>query len=165
MKKIKSFFGKVFNFKKDGKVNVAKSVSFVVALVVLITVVTIVAFGGSGNQEKKLNAKLEELGTSFYEEFYYDQLGDTQEEKEAVLKKFTDKGIKIDLDNLLRLNSESSDEIKALFVNKKTGSSCDSKNTKVIMYPKEKYGKKDYKLETKLVCGFDKNEEKVETIK
>ena len=114
MKKIKSFFGKVFNFKKDGKVNVAKSVSFVVALVVLITVVTIVAFGGSGNQEKKLNAKLEELGTSFYEEFYYDQLGDTQEEKEAVLKKFTDKGIKIDLDNLLRLNEQENNDVKKL---------------------------------------------------
>ncbi len=164
MKKITAFFGNLFNFKKEGKLNVIKIVIFVVVAIVIVAGV-IFGIKGTSNPEKALTAKLSELGINFYENFYYDQLGKTQEEKEETLKKFTDKGIKIDLDNLFRLNSEDSENLKSLFVNKKTGSSCDAKNTKVIIYPKEGYGKKDYKIETILECGFNSNSKKVETAK
>ena len=165
MKKITAFFGKVFNFKKEGKLNVTKLVAFVVVAVVIVVAAVIFGIKGTNNPEKVLTAKLSELGTDFYENFYYDQLGKSQEEREETLKKFSDKGIKIDLDNLIRLNSDNSEDLKSIFVNKKTGSSCDAKNTKVIIYPKEGYGKKDYKIETVLECGFNSKSEKVETAK
>ena len=147
--------------KKENKTNLIIIIGVVVLIVVAIVLATI--FGkGNGNQERVLNAKLKELGVNFYENFYYDQLGESQEEREETLKKFSDKGIKIDLDNLIRLNSDNSEDLKSLFVNKKTGSSCDAKSTKVIIYPKENYGKKDYKIETVLECGFKTKTDKVE---
>lgn len=147
--------------KKENKTNLIIIIGVVVLIVVAIVLATI--FGkGNGNQERVLNAKLKELGTNFYENFYYDQLGESQEEREETLKKFSDKGIKIDLDNLIRLNSDNSEDLKSIFVNKKTGSSCDAKSTKVIIYPKENYGKKDYKIETVLECGFKTKTDKVE---
>ncbi len=165
MKKITAFFGRIFNFKKEGKLNVTKLVAFVVVAVVIVVAAVIFGIKGTNNPEKVLTAKLSELGTDFYENFYYDQLGSSQEEKEEVLKKFTDKGIKVDLDNLMRVNSENSEELKELFINKKTGSACDTKNTKVIIYPKENFGKNDYKIETVLECGFDSATTKVEVAK
>lgn len=39
---------------------------------------------------------------------------------------------------------------------------CDVDNTKVIIYPQEPYGEKDYKMEVVTVCGF-KDEESTET--
>jgi hypothetical protein len=161
MKKITAFFGNLFNFKKEGKLNVTKLVAFIVVAVVIVGAV-IFGIKGVNNPEKVLTAKLSELGTDFYENFYYDQLGKSQEEREETLKKFSDKGIKIDLDNLIRLNSDNSEDLKSIFVNKKTGSSCDAKSTKVIIYPKESYGKKDYKIETVLECGFKTKTDKVE---
>ena len=147
--------------KKENKTNLIIIIGVVVLIVVAIVLATI--FGkGNGNQERVLNAKLKELGVNFYENFYYDQLGESQEEREETLKKFSDKGIKIDLDNLIRLNSDNSEDLKSSFVNKKTGSSCDAKSTKVIIYPKENYGKKDYKIETVLECGFKTKTDKVE---
>ena len=147
--------------KKENKTNLIIIIGVVVLIVVAIVLATI--FGkGNGNQERVLNAKLKELGVNFYENFYYDQLGESQEEREETLKKFSDKGIKIDLDNLIRLNSDNSEDLKSLFVNKKTGSSCDAKSTKVIIYPKENYGKKDYKIETVLECGFKTKTDKIE---
>lgn len=147
--------------KKENKTNLIIIIGVVVLIVVAIVLATV--FGkGTGNQERVLNAKLKELGTNFYENFYYDQLGESQEEREETLKKFSDKGIKIDLDNLIRLNSDNSEDLKSIFVNKKTGSSCDAKSTKVIIYPKENYGKKDYKIETVLECGFKTKTDKVE---
>ena len=150
--------------KKENKTNLIIIIGVVVLIVVAIVLATV--FGkGTGNQERVLNAKLKELGTDFYENFYYKQLGSSQEEKEEVLKKFTDKGIKVDLDNLMRVNSENSEELKELFINKKTGSACDTKNTKVIIYPKENFGKNDYKIETVLECGFNSTTAKVEVAK
>ena len=165
MKKITAFFGKVFNFKREGKLNVTKIVAFVAVVAVIVAAAIIFGIKGTKNPEKVLTAKLSELGTDFYENFYYDKLGSSQEEREEVLKKFTDKGIKIDLDNLFRVNSDNSEDLKSLFVNKKTGSACDTKNTKVIIYPKDNFGKKDYKIETVLECGFNSKTEKVEIAK
>ncbi len=74
MKKITAFFGKVFNFKKEGKLNVTKLVACIVVAVVIVGAV-IFGIKGVNNPEKVLTAKLSELGTDFYENFYYDQLG------------------------------------------------------------------------------------------
>ena len=70
------------------------------------------------------------------------------------IKKFETTGIKVDLDNLSRQSNESKEKVKD-FVNDKN-EECNKNNTKVIIYPKDPYGKTNYELEIQLDCGFDK---------
>ena len=42
---------------------------------------------------------------------------------------------------------------------KNNGKACNNKTTRAIIYPKSPYGKKDYKVEVELDCGFDKKAE------
>ena len=94
-----------------------------------------------------------EMGRSFYENFYYEQVGSSADERSTLLSKFTDIGIKVDLDNLSRYNNgEFKDEISK-FKNK--NEDCNKTNTKVVIYPKSPYGKTDYTVSTELDCGFE----------
>lgn len=154
-KNVGGFFKKIFVFKKDGKINLKTVVPCGVALVAIIVVVAVVIFTGGPNQESKLKNKLELLGSDFYENFYYEQIGSTQGEKEEFLAKFKDLGIKVNLDNLIRHKNEEQAELQKEFVNEKTNQECNAQNTKVVIYPKESYGKKDYKIEVILDCGFE----------
>lgn len=125
-----------------------------IALFIVIATVLFVVFNKPSNK-KELETSLTEMGKSFYENFYYEQIGSSADERSTLLSKFTTIGIKIDLDNLGRYNNgEFSDEIKE-FKNNKTDEKCNKTNTKVIIYPKSPYGKTDYKIEVKLDCGFD----------
>ena len=94
------------------------------------------------------------MGKDFYENFYYEQVGSTNEERANFLSKYESIGIKINLDNLSRYdNNKNADKLNE-FVNKKTNKSCDKVNTKVTIYPKKPYNKTSYKIETQLDCGF-----------
>jgi len=151
----------LLNFKKaDGKLNIVKiAICAVVAIVVIIAVVLLVKgiAGGVGGQEKKLTKRMEELGVSFYEDFYYKQVGSTDEARAEFVSNYAQTGIKVKLDDLARFNSEQTDAIRAEFVNKKSGESCDMTNSKVTIYPQSPYAAKDHKIEVNLVCGFDKD--------
>ncbi len=126
-------------------------------LAVIIITILFVIIWTSGNSAKKLENSLKEMGKDFYENYYYDQTGKTQEERAKFLAKYASIGIKINLDNLGRYNSNINKEKIAEFVNSKTKESCNKENTKVIIYPKESYGKNDYTLEVELDCGFEEN--------
>jgi len=67
-----------------------------------------------------------------------------------------DETIKIDLENLGRYNGQSNKEKVAELVDPDNKNVCDAKNTKVIIMPKEGYGKTDYEIKVELDCGFDK---------
>ena len=126
-----------------------------VIIVVIIAVISVLLFAKKSN-ETELNKSLEEMGKSFYENFYYEQIGTSSDERSSLLSKFTTVGIKIDLDNLGRYeNGKFKDEISK-FVNNKTDEKCNKSNTKVTIYPKSPYGKTDYTVKTELDCGFDK---------
>ena len=123
----------------------------------------IIAVAGSmfllnkGDNKKELEKSLEEMGRDFYENFYYDQIGGSADERTSLLSKFTTVGIKIDLDNLGRYNNgEYKDKISE-FSNKKTKEKCSKTDTKVVVYPKSPFGKTDYKMEVELECGFEKD--------
>ncbi len=128
----------------------------IVVLVVIIAIVSAILLLGKKSNETELNKSLEEMGKSFYENFYYEQIGTSSDERSNLLSKFTTVGIKIDLDNLSRYdNGKFKDEISK-FVNNKTKEKCNKTNTKVTIYPKSPYGKTDYTVKTELDCGFDK---------
>lgn len=129
-----------------------KTLAIVVAvLIVVILVVLLVVFGKKSN-EKELESSLNKMGSSFYENFYYEQIGSSADDRTSLLSKFSTIGIKIDLENLGRYNDgEFKKDIKE-FKNSLTGEKCNQTKTKVIIYPKSPYGKTDYKIETELSC-------------
>ena len=131
-----------------------KTLAILVALlIVVILVVLLVVFGKKSN-EKELESSLNKMGSSFYENFYYEQIGSSADDRTSLLSKFSTIGIKIDLENLGRYNDgEFKKDIKE-FKNSLTGEKCNQTKTKVIIYPKSPYGKTDYKIETDLSCGF-----------
>ncbi len=130
--------------------------------VIVLIIVLLLCFGGKLNvtEEQKLEEKLQELGKGFYEDFYYKQVASDEEARTEFLKKYKDLGIKVNLDTLSRYKKEA-DSAKVLepFVNSKTKEECDKINTMVIVYPKEPYGQKDYRVDVKLVCGFEKEKD------
>ena len=74
----------------------------VVALVITINVTN----SNKQTQEQKLEAKLEDLGKDFFENFYYPQVGSDDSSRATFLEKFSEIGIKVNLDNLSRYNGE-----------------------------------------------------------
>lgn len=141
---------KIKNLLKNKRVLIAIGVILVIIIVVIVILVL-----PKENVEQNLENSLKEMGQDFYENYYYDQTGTTDEEKADFLSRYATIGIKINLDNLGRYNSEVNQEKIAEFVNPDTNESCDKENTRVIIYPKESYGKTDYDIEVELVCGFD----------
>lgn len=141
--------------KKEKQEN--KKIKILVSLIIIvILVVTVTMIFLKRSNEEELNTSLKEMGKNFYENFYYEQIGSSSDERNALLSKFTTIGIKVDLENLGRYNDgEFSKEIKE-FKNNKTRKNCNKTKTKVIIYPKTPYGKTDYKIETELDCGFKK---------
>lgn len=144
--------------KKDEKKQKTKVIIPVVIIGVLILVAVIAMFIlNKGDNKKELEKSLTEMGRDFYENFYYDQIGASSDERTSLLSNFTTVGIKVDLDSLGRYNNGEYKEEISKFVNKKTKDKCNKTNTKVILYPKSPYGKTDYTVETELDCGFEKD--------
>lgn len=131
----------------------AKFVIIAIVVVLAAIVIGILVSRGGGN-EKALDASLKEMGKSFYENFYYEQIGSSADERTSLLSKFTNVGIKIDLDNLSRYNDGEFKEEISKFKNNKTNDKCNKTNTRVVIYPKSPYGKTDYTIKTELDCGF-----------
>lgn len=131
-----------------------------IAIILIGLICALVVVGGSKNNEKKLETSIVEMGREFYENFYYEQIGSSSDERNSLLSKFTDIGIKVDLDNLGRYKNGEFKEKISEFKNEKTDEKCNSTNTKVIIYPKSPYGKTDYTIKAELDCGFEKENEK-----
>ncbi len=146
------------DLKKEKKIDTRVIIGIVVAVLLILIAFFVFANFNKGNNKKELETSLTEMGRDFYEDFYYDQVGTSAEERTSLLSNFSTVGIKVDLDNLGRYkNGKFKDEISK-FINKKTNEKCSKTNTKVIIYPKSPYGKTDYKVEVELDCGFDKEE-------
>lgn len=125
-----------------------------ILIVVLIIVLILVLTTKGESQEVKLTNELKELGTDFYENFYYKQIGSNDEERSKFLEKYKDIGIKVNLDNLSRYNGKDSKIVLEKFVNNKTDKECDKNLTQVIIYPQEPYNQESYEIEVQLECGF-----------
>lgn len=138
---------------KDNK----KLIGFIIAgvIVVAIIIVGVLFFLNKKDNQKELETSLTEMGREFYEDFYYEQVGSSADERTNLLSKFTDIGIKVDLDNLGRYKNGEFKEKISEFKNNKTDEKCNKTNTKVVIYPKSPYGKTDYTIKTELECGFE----------
>ena len=131
----------------------------IILIVVFAVVYALVKVLGGNSLENNLNKSLTKMGEDFYTEYYYPEISKDKSSAEvtAILEKFKDIGIKIDLDNLSRYNDGANKDEIAKFKN--NGKACNQKTTRAIIYPKSPYGKKDYKVEVELDCGFAKKAE------
>ena len=139
---------KIINHKKELLIGGA------ILLLAIVAIGSFVFLFGN-NQEKLLKDYLKEMGTDFYENLYYQQVGKDDEERKKFLNNFKDLGIKVSLDSLSRYKSSENKEKIDAFVNKSKNQDCDKNNTKVIIYPTDPYGQKDYRMELQLECGFE----------
>ena len=124
------------------------------AVLVVAIVVGLILFLGRSN-EKVLNANLSKLGKQFYEEFYYPSQEKSQSDVKEFVKKFEKTGIKVNLENIAKVNKVDKELVKSM-VNSKTKKDCDKTGSYVIIYPEKPYGKTNYKIEVNLECGFKK---------
>lgn len=125
----------------------------IIAIIIVIIIALVLIF--RVNQEKELTNTLKEMGIDFYENFYYINAGENLKERSAFLKKYEDIGVKINLDNLSKYNSEENTKKLEQFKNNKTNKTCDINSTEVVIYPKEPFNKNNYEIEVILDCGFD----------
>lgn len=119
------------------------------AAVVLVAGIVVAFFMLNGNKEEKLSNSLIKMGRDWYENFYYD--GFEESKRADILSRFKDIGIKVDLDNLSRYNTEVNAEIIKEFNPDQEGG-CSSTETKIVIKPKDPYGKTDYDIEAILSC-------------
>ena len=151
-----------------------------VLVVVIVALVLIPSFS-LNKTEKEMKKQLNDIGVTFYEDFYYKSAGNGDEEKrKEFLGRFSDIGIKVSLENLLRYyvttdkykdleladtEANVTDRVEALKKAwfEKKDYNCDGDNTKVIIYPQDPFGEKDYKIELVTVCGFKDEEKSDET--
>ena len=150
---------KMFNDK-----NRKKSIGIIcgiVAIIIVIVVAVLFINGIFNNKNKKLEKeltnRLEELGRSFYENYYYIQVGKDDASRIEFVKRHAKDSIRTDLANIARINSSEQQNILNEFKNA-YGESCNASGTRVAIYPKEPYGVRDYDIEVTLDCGFNKNE-------
>lgn len=99
--------------------------------------------------EKTRKQVLEKIGKYWYEYLYYSKLED-----KYFVSKFSEIGIKITLETIVKLNDyENILSKKELDSFHEILNSCDKAETKIIIYPKGDFNKNDYDIDTKLVCN------------
>ena len=132
-----------------------------VAVVAAIIVILCIVLGNKSN-EKQLTKDLKTLGGQFYELFYYPAQEKAQKDITEFMAKFEKTGIKVNLENIAKVSKVDKKLVEGM-VNSKTKKECDKQNSYVIIRPTSPYGKKDYKVEAYLSCGFDSKKDDVKT--
>lgn len=126
-----------------------------IGLIVLVLVIIGIVFGvkscGKASNEKQLTKNLTAMGKTFYEEFYYPQMENSQDDVKEYMKRFESTGIKVNLANLSKISKVDKKLVESL-----TKEKCDEEKTSVRITPKSPYGKTDYDIEVELSCGNEK---------
>lgn len=122
-------------------------------IVVVVAIILIICLTKTKSNEAELNNNLKKLGSQFYEEFYYPTQERVQKDVKTFVAKSKSNGIKVNLENIAKV-SKIDKKLVEKMVNNKTKKDCDKTQTYVVIKPVSPYGKKDYKIETYLSCGF-----------
>ncbi|MBR2587237.1 hypothetical protein IKE71_02565 [Candidatus Saccharibacteria bacterium] len=126
----------------------------VIASSILVAVAIFVAIYFDAN--KVAQRKLEELATTYYEDYYYEKLMSeiAPELKEERLQLYAQTGLQpVLLRQLLLYQNGKFSSYKKYF--EKDGFSCDKNKTSVKFYPYAPYGVKDYMVKYELSCSSE----------
>lgn len=136
---------------KTDENNLGKIISLI-AVLVIIVVVVILSLNGTivFDKEGRLNNAITSTGKNFYTEFYYDKIskGKSKKEVSSSLERFKTIGIKVNINSLKKYSYENNK--RNIDILEKYG--CDSNESKVIIYPKAPYGKKDFTIKSDIKC-------------
>lgn len=113
-------------------------------LIIAIAIISITLIINNNNKEKvvTLEEKLNEYGSEFYLEHHY-----IHESNRKILKNYKDTGFNITVTSL-NVILPIDEELETLLKEKE----CNYDETKIIIYPKEPYGEKDYTIKVDLAC-------------
>lgn len=139
-------------------------IKFIIIGIIIVLVIASIGFYyllNQKNEEEKLTASLTEMGSEFYESFYFEHVTSSLSEDEATafFEQFKEIGIKINLESLGTYNNAQNAEKVEAFVNSETGNACNQVNTRAIIYPVAPYTSTSYTIEVELDCGFASAEE------
>ena len=132
--------------------NVVKYCLIAGILVIAIVIICLMPKNDKKDDSKELLEKFELAGLDFYENFYFPQIGSNSEEVQKFLSKYSSTGIKVSLDNLIKINYKSEEYGEVL---NKLAEKCDKSNTKVVVYPESPYEQKAYRNEIVTECNFE----------
>lgn len=122
------------------------------ALVVLILlIVGLIIFFSPKNI---VSRKVKSMGKEYYSEYLWKVIAENRSKEELgkVLSNYKEIGIKANLNTLsLSFEGKYKKDIEKKIIKKYN---CDSKNTKAVIYPKDPYGKGNYKIKIELDCEF-----------
>lgn len=141
--------------KVKGKENIEKTnkiIKGVVLLIALLIVFVVIYLFSSGyfNKERKLTNSITNLGTNFYEDFYYKKISESGSDSQKFLEQFGDVGIIVSLYNMEKnIGNDNESDIKVL-----NDAKCDKYKTTVTIYPKSPYKKDSYTMKANLECNL-----------
>ena len=125
----------------------------VIVFIILVSIIAVIIV--NSKSEKSIKNRYEkivrELGKEFYENHYYDLV--TVTNGSNYIQAFDELGFTFDLDSLSSISIKAKNKAAKLESKDYT---CGKYSTKVIVHPKNPYGKKDYDIDVILDCGFDK---------
>lgn len=145
MEKLKKFF--------KNKKNLGLVIGGMILVIIIILGITL---GTKKNSQINIEKTLKEMGTDFYENFYYENSGENDNDRVNAVKIYKETGIKVSLKSLQQYISSKNNKKSEEFINLKLEDKCDIENTIVIIYPKGDFEKKDYDIKVEMVCGFVK---------
>lgn len=133
-------------------------VALIAIIVIIVSLVITISLTSKLNEKRETNENeltelLKDLGSKFYEEFFYIQAGKDNKSRKEFVEKYNETGITTTLDNMTKSVTEAEEKISE-FKNSITNEECDKEKTIVKIIPKAPYGVNDYELEITLVCGF-----------
>lgn len=110
-------------------------------IIICITISLVIYFNSNKYKVKKLGEAMKNIGSSYYEDYYYPTLG--------IEKIKTSKVVVITLDTIENTSIyQNNDDLKKL-------DSCNKENTYVKVVPENPYKPTDYKIDIKLDCEFN----------
>ena len=153
--------------ENNGKSDTKKIIIGVLCFLIVVVFALIIVIKIAKPKKDPLQIKLETYAGYYYEYYcslYKNDKGEIDNEKRTeTLSKYTEIGIKVDLENLVRtlagnkdietkenLKDKTTEELLDEFTKK--GKKCDSKKTKVTLYPSAPYTSKDVRIEAHLEC-------------
>ena len=93
-------------------------------------------------KQKQFTNELTRITKNFYENFYYKNIGTDDTSRIDAIKRFSEMGLKVNLENIITYTGNTILE-----------NECDKEKTSAVIYPKDPYGKADYTIKVNLHCG------------
>ena len=130
--------------EENDKKQIKTAIIIICFTIVLLLVNKVISY--EGGHKGKLEKQMYYIGAVYYEEGLFNEYSNDLE----TLKNYEESGYTITLSEAIEAINHETD----IFINHKTKEKCDMDSSLIQIRPKSPYGKKDYEVKTRLVCGY-----------